>query len=116
MSLVVSKQQPLKHYAWGGNCDAWNLVDEEAFSIKQERMPAGSSEEKHYHKKAQQFFYIIKGHSTFEIEGTCTNVAAREGIRIEAGKKHRVVNNTSGDVEFILCSQPSTINDRFNCP
>jgi hypothetical protein len=43
MSLVVSKQQPLKHYVWGGDCDAWNLVDEEALSIKQERMPAGSS-------------------------------------------------------------------------
>jgi mannose-6-phosphate isomerase-like protein (cupin superfamily) len=116
MSLVVSKQQPLKHYVWGGDCDAWNLVDEEALSIKQERMPAGSSEETHYHKKAQQFFYSLNGCATFEIEGICTDVTAGEGIRIEAGKKHRVVNNTSADVEFILCSQPSTINDRFNCP
>ena len=115
MNRIVSTQQPLKHDTWGGNCDAWNLVDEPEWSIKQERMPAGSSEEKHYHQKAEQFFFILKGKATFEIEEQWAAATAGEGIRIKAGQKHRVVNNTTEDLEFILCSQPSAAQDRYNC-
>src|ERR1043165_7849296 len=66
---VVSKYQSLKHYKWGNDCDGWNLVDETSLSVKQERMPAGASEAKHYHANAQQFFFILKGKATFETEG-----------------------------------------------
>lgn len=34
----------------------------------EERMPTGIEEEKHYHKKAQQFFYNLSGEAEFEIE------------------------------------------------
>ena len=42
---AVSKYQPLKHYKWGSDCDGWNLVDEDALSVKQELMPAGTKEQ-----------------------------------------------------------------------
>lgn len=112
---AVSKYQPLKHYQWGDDCDGWNLVDEDALSVKQELMPAKSTEVKHYHQTAQQFFYILKGRATFEIEDSIIEINEGEGLHIEAGKKHRIQNQGSGDLEFILCSQPSTKNDRINC-
>lgn len=115
MSRVVSKQRPLQQYKWGNHCDSWNLAEEENLSIKQEIIPEGCAEVKHYHQKAQQFFYILKGTATFEIENASTEVNAGEGIHIKAGEKHRIVNNTKAVLEFILCSQPSTVNDRFNC-
>jgi mannose-6-phosphate isomerase-like protein (cupin superfamily) len=112
---AVSKYQSLKHYKWGNDCDGWNLVDEDSISVKQELMPAGTKELKHYHHKAQQFFYILKGKATFEIEESIVEINEGEGLHIEAGKKHRVLNQGSEDLEFILCSQPSTKNDRINC-
>ena len=112
---AVSKYQSLKHYQWGANCDGWNLVDEEGLSVKQELMPAGTSEAQHYHQKAQQFFFILKGSATFEIEGTTIKVNEGEGLHIEAGQKHRVLNESDEELEFILSSQPSTRNDRINC-
>jgi len=115
MSAVVSKYNSIKHYKWGNDCDGWTLVDEAALSVKQERMPAGTSEALHYHKEAQQFFYILKGNALFEIEQTFSKVHAGEGIHIKAGLKHRIVNNGDEDLEFILCSQPSTAADRINC-
>ena len=114
MPKIVSKQQPLKHYTWGAACDGWNLVDETTLSIKMEHMPAGTAEALHYHKQAQQFFYILKGTATFEIENTFTDVQTGEGMHIRAGEKHRIQNNTDGDLEFILCSQPATAADRIN--
>jgi hypothetical protein len=53
---VVSRDLPLKHYQWGSQCDSWNLVDEKLLSVKIEKMPPLSQEQKHFHEKAQQFF------------------------------------------------------------
>jgi mannose-6-phosphate isomerase-like protein (cupin superfamily) len=109
----TSKYKPLKHYIWGNDCDGWTLVDEEGLSVKQEQMPGGASELKHYHRYAQQYFYVLKGEAQFEVEDDLIDVCTGEGILIEAGKKHRIINNTSEALEFILCSQPSTNNDRI---
>ena len=110
----VSKYEPLNQYKWGNDCDGWVLVDTKNLSVKQERMPAQTSDALHYHEKAQQFFFILKGIATFEVEEKNFTIQAGEGFHIEAGKKHRIINNTAEDIEFILSSQPSTNNDRYN--
>ena len=110
----VSKYESLNHYKWGNDCDGWVLVDAENLSVKQERMPPQTSEALHYHKKSQQFFFILKGIATFEVEEKSFIVRAGEGFHIEAMQKHRIINNTAEEIEFILSSQPSTNNDRFN--
>lgn len=115
VGTVVSKYRPLKHYRWGNACDGWILADEDSLSVKQELMPAGTRERRHYHETAQQFFYILKGSASFEIEDSILEINQGEGLHIVAGKKHRIANEGSGDLEFIVCSQPSTQNDRINC-
>jgi len=112
---AVSKYHPLKHYKWGSDCDGWDLVDEDGLSVKQELMPGGTKEQKHYHRTAQQFFYILKGRATFEVEDSIMEIGQGEGLHIEAGKKHRISNESVEDLEFILCSQPSAKGDRINC-
>ena len=112
---IVNKHNSLQHYTWGNVCDGWVLVDTPSLSVKQERMPAQTSEVLHYHSNAQQFFFILQGIATFEAEEKFFTVHAGEGFLIEAGKKHRILNNNSEALEFILSSQPSTNNDRVNC-
>lgn len=112
---VVNKHNPLYHYQWGDGCDGWVLVDTGTLSVKQERMPAKTEEALHYHEKAQQFFFILKGIATFDVENKRIEVEEGGGFHIVPGEKHRIINNTTEDIEFILSSQPSTNNDRFNC-
>jgi len=114
MNKVVSKYKALNHYEWGSDCESWNLVDNVALSVKQEMMPAGASEQLHYHERSQQFFFILSGTATFEIEGKQLEVRVHEGLQILAGEKHRIINNGKTNLEFILCSQPSILNDRVN--
>ena len=109
----VSTQESLKHYQWGEGCDGWNFVDETSLSVKQERMPAGTSEALHYHQQAQQFFFILKGIASFEIEGESIILKEQEGIHIQPRQKHRISNHTESELVFILSSQPSTKNDRY---
>jgi mannose-6-phosphate isomerase-like protein (cupin superfamily) len=111
---VVSKTNPLHHYIWGNNCDGWTLVDKNDLSVKLESMPAGTEEVLHYHENAQQFFFILKGVAAFEIEGTLIMVNKNQGISINPKEKHRIINESDEELEFILCSQPSTLGDRHN--
>lgn len=108
----LNKHTALRHYKWGDNCDGWVYVDEPGLSVKQEHMPAGTAEALHYHKQSQQFFFILNGTATFEVEGEKIEVKAQEGFYIAAGKQHRISNNTNEGLEFILSSQPSTNGDR----
>ncbi|PWU04630.1 MAG: cupin domain-containing protein [Bacteroidetes bacterium] len=109
----VSKNNPLKHYEWGNHCSGWNLVEQNGLSIKQEHMPPGTLEEWHHHKIAQQFFYILKGYAVMEFEEIKMELKEGEGIYVEAGKKHRIVNMSDKGLEFLLVSQPSTLGDRI---
>ena len=112
--LVVSQFHPLKQYQWGNKCKAWNFVDNKSLSVKYERMPAGTKEDLHYHKVSQQFFYITKGRAVFEVDEVILIVHEGEGLHIEAGRKHIIMNKEEFDLEFIVCSQPSADSDRYN--
>jgi mannose-6-phosphate isomerase-like protein (cupin superfamily) len=113
---VINKEKALQHYSWGNHCDGWVLVDTDELSVKQERMPQQTAETLHYHEKAQQFFFILKGIATFEADGKFFTVKANEGFHIFPGTRHRIANNSNEELEFILSSQPSTNTDRFNAP
>ena len=111
----VSKHKALRHYVWGEKCDGWSFIEEANLSIKLERMPPGAAEATHYHEQAQQFFFILKGRASFEFEDLVTEINKEEGLLIKAGVKHKICNKNTEDLEFLLCSQPSTNNDRINC-
>lgn len=112
--MVVSRFHSLHQYKWGNNCDAWNFVDSKDFSVKLEKMPSSTEEVLHYHKLSQQFFFILKGKAVFEVDDVILIVHEGEGLYIEPERKHRIMNKDDFDLEFIVCSQPSSKNDRYN--
>ncbi len=62
-------RQTAQHYSWGSGCDGWHLVQTPALSVIEERMPPGTSEIRHYHQKANQFFYVLRGTLNINVEG-----------------------------------------------
>lgn len=57
--MKISKHNA-EHYKWGENCDGWHLVKNQDLSIIHERMPANTSEIKHYHQRKTIFLYLIR--------------------------------------------------------
>jgi mannose-6-phosphate isomerase-like protein (cupin superfamily) len=114
MNPVVSIRRPLLHYRWGADCDGWNLVDGPELSVKQERMPPHTAEAEHFHQRARQFFFILSGVAVFELADGRVEVGAQQGFEIGPGVKHRIRNESETDLLFLLCSQPSTKNDRVD--
>ncbi len=103
-----------EHYHWGNECSGWHLVQSEDLSIIEERMPPHTQETKHYHKKAEQFFRIIKGTATFEIEDNTIEINEGEGVHIPPNTNHKISNDQSGPLEFLVISRPTTLGDRYN--
>lgn len=102
------------HYYWGSHCEGWHLVKSENLSVIKEKMLPHTNEEKHYHEKSQQFFYILTGVATFELNGEMISISAGEGLQVEPGIFHRIFNDTNNDLYFLVISQPTTKGDRHN--
>ena len=74
-----------QQYGWGDGCEGWHLVRAQNLSVIEERMPPGTAEQRHWHARARQFFYVLEGTLTLEVEGETHHLAARSGIELPPG-------------------------------
>ncbi|MGM7722171.1 cupin domain-containing protein [Metabacillus sp. Hm71] len=79
--MKISKQNA-EHCIWGDACDGWHLVKNKELSIIHERMAVNTSEVRHFHKQARQFFYVLSGTATLEVNGERIILNSQEGVEI----------------------------------
>lgn len=103
-----------QHYLWGDSCDGWHLAKSDALSVIQERVPMGRSEIRHFHKKSEQFFYVLAGVATLEVAGVVHTIHPNEGFHVPAGVAHTLSNTHEKDLEFLVISTPPSHGDRVN--
>lgn len=108
---MISKDNA-EHYVWGDNCDGWYLLNLQDMLVIHEKMPAGSFEKRHYHSVSRQFFFVLKGTLSMELEGELHQLAAHQGLEIPPQSKHQARNDSDTSVEFIVISHPTTRGDR----
>ncbi len=101
------------HYQWGSGCDGWRLSVSDRLSVIEERMPPGAAEVRHAHQHSEQFFYILLGTATIEIEGAEHTITSNEGVAVAPGRMHRITNTGAGELVFLLISSPPSQNDRI---
>jgi len=102
------------HYRWGNNCDGWHLAASDNLSVIRERVPKGSSEKRHIHKRAEQFFYVLSGMATLEVAGEVHTLHPGEGFHVPAGIAHTLSNRHDEDVAFLVISTPPSHGDRVD--
>jgi mannose-6-phosphate isomerase-like protein (cupin superfamily) len=112
LPLSIVSPSNVEHYVWGDSCDGWHLVLHTDLSVIEECVPAGASEVCHYHQKAQQFFFILGGQATMEVDGQLLNLSTGQGLRIPPGTPHRFCNESDEPVRFLVISQPPSHGDR----
>ncbi len=116
MKLPVNRSVA-EHYRWGGvegaDCDGWHLVQSGELSVIEERMPAGAMEVRHMHQRSRQFFYVLAGELTMEVDGSEHRMGAGDGIEIAPGRWHQALNQSEADARFLVVSQPRSHGDRI---
>ncbi|MFC3803868.1 cupin domain-containing protein [Cohnella sp. GCM10012308] len=109
--MKISKHTA-EHYIWGDHCDGWHLVKDQALSVIHERMPAHTSEVKHYHRQSRQFFFVLWGSATIHVDGEEVILHAQEGVEVAALVPHQMFNKSDEEIEFLVVSKPNSRGDR----
>lgn len=106
-------QNSIPHETWGADCSAWRLLTRPDLAVAEEVMPPGTTERRHLHRRARQFFYVLSGTLSMEREdGKTVTLGAGEGLEMAPGIAHRAHNASSGPVRFLVVSAPQTQGDR----
>lgn len=100
------------HYVWGRQCDGWHLLDGDDLSVIEERMPPGTCEVRHRHVRARQFFYVLEGRASLELDGTVHRLEVGQGLHVPPGAAHQMRNDAGGGLRFLVVSSPRSHGDR----
>ena len=112
--MTVVNKNNAEHYKWGENSDGWHLLNTDDLSIIEESLPPNEKEKRHYHAKSQQFFYVLSGIATIEIDGAVFEIQSASGIAVCATQAHQLMNNGTENLRFLVISQPHSHGDRVN--
>ncbi len=63
-----------------------------------------SSESKHYHLHAEQFFYVLSGTATIKLESEMFIIYPNDGLHVKAGTTHQLFNTGQTVLHFIVTS------------
>lgn len=73
-------------------------------SLAEASIPTGGSTERHYHKQSEEFYFLLEGDGTMEIDGNSRAVGPGDAILIPAGAWHQITAITP--LRFLCCCAP----------
>lgn len=73
-------------------------------SLAEARVPAGSRTERHYHKLAEELYFILEGTGEIELDGERRMVGPGEAILIPSGTWHTIM--AKEPLRFLCCCAP----------
>ncbi|MCA1177295.1 MULTISPECIES: cupin domain-containing protein [unclassified Pantoea] len=88
------------------------MVNRQDMLIIHEKMPPGTRETRHFHSFSRQFFFVLQGVLTMELEGEKHDIEAQHGLEIAPGARHQARNDSATSVEFLVISHPTPRGDR----
>ena len=77
-------------------------------------MPAHTSEERHYHQRSRQFFFVLSGTATLEVNDEEITLGPQEGVEVPPLTPHQMFNKSEEAIEYMVISQPTTRGDRVS--
>ena len=113
MPARVISTRNAEHYTWGAACDGWYLVQTPTLHIIEERIPPDTSETRHHHTGARQFFFVLEGELSLEVEHHLFLLRAGEGLEVAPGQVHQAINRSAATVRLLVTSQPPSHGDRI---
>lgn len=78
-------------------------------SLAEARIPAGGATQRHFHKLSEEFYFLLEGEGTMEINGEMQSVKPGDAILIPAGAWHQIT--ATRDLQFLCCCAPPYSHD-----
>jgi mannose-6-phosphate isomerase-like protein (cupin superfamily) len=78
-------------------------------SLAEARVPTGAATERHYHKLSEEFYFILEGTGTMELDGEQREIGPGDCVLIPSGAWHTI--KASSDLRFLCCCAPPYSHD-----
>jgi mannose-6-phosphate isomerase-like protein (cupin superfamily) len=105
--LPVSATSAEPHFQ-EANCVGWRLLDQDLLGIVEKQMPAGATTSWCRHDRLRQFFYVLNGQLSIDVEQVVRVVDMGSGLEIPPLVTYRVRNSGGWPASFL------TIELRFS--
>jgi mannose-6-phosphate isomerase-like protein (cupin superfamily) len=73
-------------------------------SLAEATIPAGRATQRHWHRDSEEFYFVLEGSGTMEIDGEEREVGPGDAILIPAGAWHQIT--ASETLRFLCCCAP----------
>ena len=73
-------------------------------SLAEASLPANGATQRHYHRLAEEFYFMLEGEAVMEIDGESREVRAGDAILIPPGAWHQITAKTG--IRFLCCCAP----------
>ena len=80
-------------------------------SLAEAAVPAGGATQRHYHKASEEFYFMLSGKATMEIDGEEREVGPGDAILIPAGAWHQIRATAGEGLRFLCCCAPPYSHD-----
>jgi mannose-6-phosphate isomerase-like protein (cupin superfamily) len=81
-------------------------------SLAEANLPPGGATQRHYHRISEEFYYLLEGRGTMEINGETREVGPGDAILIPAGAWHQIRSLEEVDIlRFLCCCAPPYSHD-----
>lgn len=73
-------------------------------SLAEATLTAGQSTDPHYHRKSEEFYFILEGDGRMEVDGESRDVGPGDAVLIPPGARHRITARSA--LRFLCCCAP----------
>jgi len=73
-------------------------------SLAEAFLPAGVATQRHYHRESEEFYFLLEGAGTMEIDGEARGVASGDAVLIPTGAWHQIT--AVEPLRFLCCCAP----------
>ena len=75
-------------------------------SLAEATLAPGQSTERHYHREAEEIYYVVEGSGEMELDGERRPVALGDAVLIPPGARHQIRADADG-LRFLCCCAPA---------
>jgi len=88
-----------------------SLLDRTTAPVRQQSLAEatvrpGTATTRHYHRVAEEIYYLLDGHGEMEIDGEQARVGPGDAILIPAGRWHQITAGAGADIRMLCCCSP----------
>ena len=75
-------------------------------SLAEATLEPGTATTRHYHRAAEEFYFLLEGSGEMEIDGERARVGAGDSILIPTGAWHKLTADADCGIRMLCCCSP----------